>query len=212
MPFLGRFLNQSQNWASKSQQDSNQRPASHINRIKEFAQCISAKNRCAPTKTQMLLSAGDEPPSDLRAQIDRELQRLELLLPGWSGTHTDEARDPAAPASSAILLDIKASDRNCWRAVVGRRCATFISLHPIPIGNTQRAEGSLARHLRKLNSYSNSRARPAPFPISCDLLLRSITSATLKVYFPCREIRRASMLGKMKNGSEILSVEPLCTT
>lgn len=63
-------------------------------------------------------------------------------------------------------------------------------------GTTCRVGAIVCACFKKPNTYCNSRARPPPFPSSqTNSKLRSIFSSTLKVCFPCREVRRASMSG-----------------
>jgi transposase len=91
----------------------------HVNRVKGllFAQGISEYEplRCDRRKRLDELRTGDGRilPAHLRVQIDRELDRLELLLKQVKAIEAERdallvaARSTATPASVAMLLDIK---------------------------------------------------------------------------------------------------------
>lgn len=85
--------------------------------------------------------------------------------------------------------------RTAWvyRSGIGRE----IRERCFPLPNLRRCVVTIFAQAREnRTAYCNSRARPAPFLVSqIDSKLRNITSATLKVCFPCREVRRASMSG-----------------
>lgn len=91
----------------------------HVNRVKGllFAQGISGYEPLRRDRRKRLgeLRTGDGRilPTHLKAQIDRELDRLELLLEQVKAVEAERdallaaARDTATPASAAMLLDVK---------------------------------------------------------------------------------------------------------
>ncbi|HZB62963.1 MAG TPA: IS110 family transposase [Microvirga sp.] len=137
----------------------------HVNRIKGllFAQGITGYEPLRRNRRQRLdeLRTGDGRalPEHLRAQVSRELDRLELLLEQIKSVETERdallaaARSAATPAPAAMLLNVKGIGPECagllWSEGLfrhfdnRRQVASYAGLAPTPwqSGSVEREQG-----------------------------------------------------------------------
>jgi transposase len=137
----------------------------HVNRIKGllFAQGITEYEPLRRNRRQRLdeLRTGDGRalPEHLRAQVSRELDRLELLLEQIKSVETERdallaaARSAATPAPAAMLLNVKGIGPECagllWSEGLfrhfdnRRQVASYAGLAPTPwqSGSVEREQG-----------------------------------------------------------------------
>lgn len=174
-----------------------------------FAQGISGYEPLRRDRRDQLdaLRTGDGRPlpEHLKAQIGRELDRLELLLEQVKAVEAErnallvEARDAATPASAAMLLDIKGigpefadvlwSEGLCRNFDNRRQVAAYAGLAPTPwqSGSVDREQG--------VSKSGNPRLRTALIQLAW-LWLRHQPRSALTLWFRQRVERNGGRLRK----------------